>query len=153
MRIFYFGSLKTKFAKTGIRRYHEWLKPYTNLSLVGLSSGGDINKMSKEEIQKKESDELFKKKKEAEALILLDEHGKMYSSEAFSSVIEEARVYSKKLLFCVGGYTGFHKSVINKSDKTISLSRMTFTHEMALLILYEQIYRAMKIIKGEQYHY
>ena len=57
-------------------------------------------------------------------------------------------VYSKDLMFAIGGYTGFHDDIKSSSYKKISLSRMTFTHEMALLLLIEQIYRSMKILKG-----
>jgi len=152
MKIVYFGSLKTKFIKTGIERYVKWLKPYERLSLLELKSGGDVNREQVENIQKKERELLFKSLK-SETLIVLDEAGDDMTSVEFASFIEKSRINSKELLFAIGGYTGFHTDVKKKAVKTISLSKMTFTHEMALLLLIEQIYRSMKILNGEKYHY
>ena len=152
MKIAYFGSLKTKFVKSGVERYCKWLKPYIKLSLLELKSGGDINREQAEIIQKREATALLKKIKNEE-LILLDECGEALTSRGLASFIKSKQITSRELVFAIGGYTGFHDEVKQSSLKTIALSRMTFTHEMALLLLVEQIYRSMKIIKGEKYHY
>ncbi len=152
MKIAYFGSLKTKFVKAGIDQYLKWLKPYTKLNVIALKSGGDLNRDLKEEIQRKEAELLLKTRKDEE-LIILEERGKNLTSVEFAEMISESMVYSKDLMFAIGGYTGFHDDIKSSSYKKISLSRMTFTHEMALLLLIEQIYRSMKILKGEKYHY
>ena len=152
MKIAYFGTLKTRFIKSGVERYCKWLNPYVKLSLMELKSGGDINREQTELIQKREADQLFKKIKNEE-LIILDEGGDEFSSVGFASFIRNKQITSSELFFAIGGYTGFHDELKRRASKTISLSRMTFTHEMALLLLVEQIYRAMKIIKGEKYHY
>ncbi len=130
----------------------KWLKPYTKLNLIALKSGGDLNRDLKEEIQRREADILMKNIRDEE-LIILEERGKCLSSEEFAGMIDEAQIYSRELFFAIGGYTGFHEEIKNSSHRKISLSRMTFTHEMALLLLIEQIYRSMKILKGEKYHY
>ena len=152
MKIAYFGSLKTAFVKSGIERYQKWLKPYTKLNVIALKSGGDLNRDTKIEIQRREADSLLKQVKDEE-LIILEERGKNLSSVEFSDMINEAQINSRELMFAIGGYTGFHADIKRSSYKKISLSRMTFTHEMALLVLIEQIYRSMKILKGEKYHY
>lgn len=152
MKIAYFGSLKTGFIKSGVERYYKWLNPYVKLSLLALKSGGDINREQAEQIQKREADTLFRKINNEE-LIILDEGGDELSSKGFASFIRNKLITSGELFFAIGGYTGFHDDVKRSASKTISLSRMTFTHEMALLLLVEQIYRSMKIIKGEKYHY
>ncbi|MDN5359885.1 MAG: rRNA (pseudouridine1915-N3)-methyltransferase [Thermotogaceae bacterium] len=152
IKIAYFGSLKTRFVKSGVERYCKWLKPYVNLSLLELKSGGDINREPVESIQKKEAAALLKKVK-SEELIILDEGGEALTSKGFSTIIKNRQVTSRELFFAIGGYTGFHEDVKRSASKILSLSRMTFTHEMALLLLTEQIYRSMKIIKGEKYHY
>jgi len=152
IKIAYFGSLKTGFIKSGVERYCKWLKPYVNLSLMELKSGGDINREQIENIQKKEATALLKKAKNEE-LIILDEGGEALTSKGFSNLIKNRQISSKELLFAIGGYTGFHEDVKRSAAKVLSLSRMTFTHEMALLLLTEQIYRSMKIINGEKYHY
>ena len=152
MKIAYFGSLKTRFIKSGVERYCKWLKPYVKLSLIELKSGGDINREQAETIQKRETCSLFKKLKNEE-LIILDEGGEEFSSVEFASLIRNKQITSVNPFFAIGGYTGFHDEVKKAATQKISLSRMTFTHEMALLLLIEQIYRSMKIIKGEKYHY
>jgi 23S rRNA (pseudouridine1915-N3)-methyltransferase len=152
MKIAYFGSLKTAFVKSGVEQYQKWLRPYIKLNIIALKSGGDLNRDTREEIQRREADLLLKQKKDEE-LIILEERGRNLSSVEFAEMINEAQVYSKELMFAIGGYTGFHDKIKRSSYKKISLSRMTFTHEMALLLLIEQIYRSMKILKGEKYHY
>jgi|SRR6056297_2544146 len=152
IKIAYFGALKTRFIKSGVERYCKWLNPYVNISLIELKSGGDINREQVETIQKRESVLLLKKLKN-EALIILDEGGVEFSSKEFAAMIRNKQITSSELFFAIGGYTGFHDKVKKSASKMISLSRMTFTHEMALLLLIEQIYRSMKIIKGEKYHY
>ncbi|MFW6262949.1 MAG: 23S rRNA (pseudouridine(1915)-N(3))-methyltransferase RlmH [Thermotogota bacterium] len=152
MKIAYFGSLKTQFVKSGIERYCKWLNPYVKLSLLELKSGGDINREQVEQIQKKEASALMKRIKNEE-LIVLDEGGEKLSSIEFATLIKNRQITSLEPFFAIGGYTGFHQEVKQSASKVLSLSKMTFTHEMALLLLIEQIYRSMKIIKGEKYHY
>jgi len=152
MKIAYFGTLKTRFIRNGVERYCKWLKPYVNLSLLELKSGGDINRESAETIQQREATALQKRIKN-EDLIILDESGEGLTSKGFSNLIKNKQIMAKEPFFAIGGYTGFHEDIKRSASKVLSLSRMTFTHEMALLLLVEQIYRSMKIIKGEKYHY
>src|SRR6056297_384244 len=152
MKIAYFGTLKTRFIKNGVERYSKWLKPYVNLSLLELKSGGDINRESAETIQQREATALQKRIKN-EDLIILDEGGEGLTSKGFSNLIKNKQIMAQEPFFAIGGYTGFHEDIKRSATKVLSLSRMTFTHEMALLLLVEQIYRSMKIIKGEKYHY
>jgi len=152
IKIAYFGSLKTSFVKSGIERYCKWLSPYSKLSFVELKSGGDINREQMMDIQKREATALLKRVKNEE-LIVLDEKGEECTSMEFAELLRSRQISSTDLFFAIGGYTGFHTDVKSAASKTIALSKMTFTHEMALLLLIEQIYRGMKIIKGEKYHY
>ena len=152
MKIAYFGTLKTRFIKNGVERYSKWLKPYVNLLLLELKSGGDINRESAETIQQREATALQKRIKN-EDLIILDESGEGLTSKGFSNLIKNKQIMAQEPFFAIGGYTGFHEDIKRSATKVLSLSRMTFTHEMALLLLVEQIYRSMKIIKGEKYHY
>lgn len=152
MKIAYFGTLKTRFIKNGVEQYSKWIKPYVNLSLIELKSGGDINREMPEKIQKREAATLLKRVKN-EDLIILDEGGEELTSMGFSNFIKNKQIMSQEPFFAIGGYTGFDDEIKRSASKVLSLSRMTFTHEMALLLLIEQIYRSMKIIKGEKYHY
>ena len=85
---------------------------------------------------------------------LLDERGKELTSREFSGLIERRMIQGiKRLVFIIGGPYGFAKEVYDKADDKLSLSRMTFTHEMVRLFFTEQIYRAMTIMRGEPYHH
>ncbi|HRG19401.1 MAG TPA: 23S rRNA (pseudouridine(1915)-N(3))-methyltransferase RlmH [Saprospiraceae bacterium] len=86
-------------------------------------------------------------------LILLDERGKEYTSEAMALYIEKHQINStKKLVFAIGGAFGWSEEVKLRANATLSLSKMTFSHQMIRLFLIEQLYRAFTIIKGEKYH-
>ena len=87
-------------------------------------------------------------------LVLLDERGKEFTSREFAAFIDKKMVtVAKRLIFLVGGPYGFSKAVYNRADDKISLSKMTFSHEMVRLFFTEQLYRAMTILRGEPYHH
>ncbi len=87
-------------------------------------------------------------------LVLLDERGKEFTSREFAAFIDKKMVtVPKRLVFLVGGPYGFSKGVYNRADDKISLSKMTFSHEMVRLFFTEQLYRAMTILRGEPYHH
>ena len=86
-------------------------------------------------------------------LILLDEHGKEYRSIDFAQVMQKKMSSGRDLIFAIGGPYGFSKEVYDKCKSKISLSEMTFSHQMIRLIFVEQLYRAFTIIKGEPYHH
>ena len=92
--------------------------------------------------------------KETDYIVLLDEKGKDYTSVEFSKFIEKQMVSgSKGLVFVIGGPYGFSKDIYELANAKVSLSKMTFSHQMVRLIFSEQLYRAMTIIKGEPYHH
>jgi len=86
-------------------------------------------------------------------LILLDEYGKEYRSIEFAQVIQKKMSSGRDIFFAIGGPYGFSQSVYNRANGKISLSQMTFSHQMVRLFLIEQIYRAMTILRGEPYHH
>lgn len=87
-------------------------------------------------------------------LVLLDEQGKMLSSKEFAFFIEKKLFFkSKDILFVIGGAYGYNKELLSKADFILSLSKMTFTHQMVRLFFIEQLYRAFTIIKAEKYHH
>lgn len=85
--------------------------------------------------------------------MLLDEHGKEYRSVEFASWLQQKQHVAKRLVFVIGGPYGFSDAVYKRADEKVSLSKMTFSHQMVRLIITEQIYRACTIIKGEPYHH
>lgn len=86
-------------------------------------------------------------------LILLDEHGKEYRSMEFAQVMQKKMSSGRDIFFVIGGPYGFSQSVYDRANSKISLSQMTFSHQMVRLFLIEQIYRAMTILRGEPYHH
>ena len=85
--------------------------------------------------------------------MLLDEHGTERGSVDFARWLEQKRNTARRLVFAIGGPYGFSRQVYSRADEMVSLSRMTFSHQMVRLIFAEQIYRACTIIKGEPYHH
>jgi 23S rRNA (pseudouridine1915-N3)-methyltransferase len=109
---------------------------------------------SESEIKKRESDLFLKKIEKDSFVILLDENGKEYSSIELAHFIQiKGIIPNKNLLFLIGGPYGFDESIKQKAHLSISLSKLTFTHQMVRIFLYEQIYRSFTIIKGEPYHH
>ena len=100
------------------------------------------------------ADLILKQLEDADDIILLDEHGKEYTSVAFSEEINKRALSGKrKVYFVVGGPYGFSKKVYQRANSLISFSKMTFSHQMIRLFFVEQLYRAMTIIRGEPYHH
>ncbi|MDE6296597.1 MAG: 23S rRNA (pseudouridine(1915)-N(3))-methyltransferase RlmH, partial [Muribaculaceae bacterium] len=117
----------------------------------------DIKKgasLSAERQKEAEGEIILSKLQPSDFVVLLDERGKEYSSMEFAGYIEKQMLSGRKrLVFVVGGPYGFSQSVYDRSDGKVSLSRMTFNHEMVRLFFTEQLYRAMTILRGEPYHH
>ena len=110
--------------------------------------------LTEEQQKKAEGDLILSQLNSGDDLILLDEKGKTFTSVMFSQWIEkQMNAGSKRIVFVVGGPYGFSKEVYDKCKFKISLSEMTFSHQMIRLIFVEQLYRSFTIIKGEPYHH
>lgn len=108
-----------------------------------------------EALQKQaEGDEILKRTSTADILILLDEKGKKYTSEGFSQFLQKKMNSGlKNLIFVIGGPYGFSEAVYNRANGKLSLSEMTFSHQMVRLFFIEQLYRGFTILKNEPYHH
>ncbi len=153
MKIGYLGSLKTKFVKEGIEQYRKWLTPYGKYELIGLPSGGDRNRLPKKTILEHEAKSVLRFVRDEETLILLRPDGLQRDTEQFADFVDCRIREAKGIVFLVGGYLGFGEDVLRREDHSLSLSLLTFTHEIALLLLFEQLYRSARILRGEKYHY
>jgi 23S rRNA (pseudouridine1915-N3)-methyltransferase len=141
--IIWIGKTKERFVEEGIKKYRELLSPYAKLIIKTIKEekGGSTAEHLKREAKKILS--------EAERYILLDEKGRLMSSQEFAEFLSKRR----ETVFVVGGPYGVDKKVKENAEMLMSLSPMTFPHELARLILLEQIYRAMTIIRGRGYHH
>lgn len=138
----------------GINEYLRRLKRLTSYRIECLP---DVkkNKTITAELQKeKEGELILNYLNHSDMSVLLDEHGAEYSSIEFSSQLQKMMSSGRKrIVFIIGGPYGFSKQVYQRADTKISLSKMTFTHEMVRLFFTEQIYRAFTILRGEPYHH
>ena len=147
------GKTDEAYLKEGIDIYSRRLAYYTDFKLEVIP---DIKKSGKIKpgMQKLlEGEKILSKKGPGKELHLFDERGKTYSSRQFAAFLEKKMLSGpKELIFVIGGPYGFTDSVKDEAASKISLSRMTFSHQLARLLCIEQIYRAFTIIKGDPYH-
>ena len=114
----------------------------------------NASSLSREQIKTVEGKSILKCVRPTDELILLDEHGREFRSVEFASFLEKKMTTSARdVVFVIGGAYGFSQEVYDRSDSKISLSKMTFSHQMVRTIFVEQLYRAFTIIKGESYHH
>ena len=148
------GKTTKQFIQSGIEEYCGRLKCYIGFS-VQIVPDVKATKNTTEISQKeKEGEMLLSNISPSDFCILLDEHGKEYTSMEFSHFLQKIMASGRKrAVFLIGGPYGFSDEVRKRADSKISLSKLTFTHEMARLFFVEQIYRAMTIIRGEPYHH
>ena len=134
--------------------YQSRLKFYISFESVVIPELKNTKNLSVSEQQEKEADLILKQVDSSDKVVLLDEKGKQFTSIGFSEYIsKEIMASHKRLLFIVGGPYGFSERVYQRANSLISLSSMTFSHQMIRLIFVEQLYRAMTILKGEPYHH
>ncbi|MBL4676914.1 MAG: 23S rRNA (pseudouridine(1915)-N(3))-methyltransferase RlmH [Mucilaginibacter sp.] len=148
------GKTEDAYLKEGIEKYVKRLKHYTKLELLDLPELKNTKALTEDQQKTKEAEMILKKVTPQDHLILLDEGGVEYTSVQFANYINKRSVSSSAdIIFVVGGPYGFHESVYQRANDKLSLSRMTFSHQMVRLFFVEQLYRAYTIIKGEPYHH
>jgi 23S rRNA (pseudouridine1915-N3)-methyltransferase len=154
IRLILIGKTNSKFLVEGEKEYEKRLKHYVKFTEVVIPELKKASKLSEEQIKTKEGEEVLKKLSKADYLILLDDKGKQQTSKEYSKWIQK-RMNSgvKSIVFIVGGAYGFSDEVYVRANEKLSLSKLTFTHQMVRLIFKEQLYRAFTIIKGEKYHH
>jgi 23S rRNA (pseudouridine1915-N3)-methyltransferase len=134
--------------------YQNRLKFYIPFEMVVIPELKNTKNLSIAEQQEKEADLILKQLDTSDEVVLLDDKGKQFTSMGFSEYISKKMLAShKRMVFVVGGSYGFSERVYNRANGKVSLSAMTFSHQMIRLIFIEQLYRAMTILKGEPYHH
>lgn len=148
------GNTSFDYIKEGVQIYEKRLKHYLSFNMSVIPDLKNRKKRSEEEIKQKEGEAILKKLQKDDWLILLDERGKQFSSLEFATYMEQLlQRSSKRIIFLIGGAYGFSKAVYNRANAKISLSKMTFSHQMVRLFVIEQIYRAMAILNNLPYHH
>lgn len=155
MRVEFWAIGKTSFPylKEGVDIYEKRLKHYLSYSSSILPDVKNAKNLSPDQLKVKEGQIVLKNIADGDLLVILDEKGKSYTSEQFSVFLEKKMQMSyKRIIFLVGGAFGFSSEVYQRADTKLSLSAMTFSHQMIRLFFTEQLYRACTIMKGEPYH-
>jgi 23S rRNA (pseudouridine1915-N3)-methyltransferase len=148
------GKTEDAYLKDGIEKYVKRLKHYTKLEMTDIPELKNTKALTEDQQKAKEAELILKKITPQDHVILLDENGMEFTSVQFANYINKRSVSSSaNLIFIVGGPYGFDQSVYQRANDKISLSRMTFSHQMVRLFFVEQLYRAYSIIKGEPYHH
>ena len=148
------GKTRERFIQEGIVKYLRYLKPYTDVEIKELKEEKIQDLRDAPRIRKREAEKIFRAASPGTYLAALDERGSEYTSHEFAHFLNGLMESgTKEMTFVIGGAMGLDESVAEKANKVIALSRLTLTHEMARIVLLEQLYRAFTIIKGKTYHY
>ena len=147
------GKTDRDWVRQGLDIYMSRLKHYIPFCINEIPELKNVSALSKDQIKTREGELILKNLKPADDVILLDEHGREYSSVEFAQALQRKIAYEgKDIVFVIGGAYGFSDAVYKRANSKISLSRMTFSHQMVRAIFAEQIYRAFTIIDGTKYH-
>ena len=136
-----------------IQEYQKRLTHYLPFTLQVIPELKNTKALTSEQQKQAEGELILRTITPATDLILLDEHGKEYRSIEFADYIQKRMSSGRDVVFVVGGPYGFSEAVYQRANGKISLSKMTFSHQMVRLFFVEQIYRAMTILRGEPYHH
>lgn len=148
------GKISNGYLKQGIDDYTNRLSHYIPFNIEYIADAKCTKNLTEAQQKKAESKNILAAIDKSDFVVLLDEHGKEFSSMDFSRYIsKKMSAVSRRLVFIVGGPYGFDNDVYARANEKISLSKMTFSHEMIRLIFTEQLYRAMTILNGEPYHH
>ena len=153
IELWYIGKTAFPYLKEGMQIYEKRLKKYFPFKTELIPDVKNARKMSPKELKQKEGDLILKKLKKEDFLILLDEKGKEMSSVQFAAFLEKKLHHShKRIIFQIGGAFGFSDEIYQRANSKLSLSKMTFSHQMIRLFVLEQLYRGMSILNNEPYH-
>lgn len=148
------GKTSIGYLKQGIDEYIKRLKHYVPFEIKYIDDIKNTKNISEDQQKRTEGAKILSLLDKSDFVVLLDEHGKEYTSMQYSSYIQKRMLSgAKKVVFVIGGPYGFSQGVYDRANDKISFSKMTFNHEMIRLIFTEQLYRAYTIINHEPYHH
>jgi len=154
IHVIFTGRTTGKLFQEAIADYLSRLSHYVPFSIEEIPDLKNAKNLSEEQQKEREADMLFERMQAGDVLVLLDEKGREFTSREFSQFLEQKmQSVSKRLVLLIGGPYGFSPRVYEAAQGKISLSKMTFSHQMVRLFLVEQVYRAFTIMRGEPYHH
>lgn len=147
------GKTTDKHLAAGIDDYTERIRHYMPLDITVIPEPKNTGNISREQQKEREGLLIMQQIEPQDTVVLLDERGTEMNSTGMARWLQKKRQSVRRLLMIVGGPYGFSQEIYDRADERLSLSRLTFSHQMVRLILTEQIYRACTILKGEKYHH
>ncbi|MDD6787740.1 MAG: 23S rRNA (pseudouridine(1915)-N(3))-methyltransferase RlmH [Bacteroidales bacterium] len=154
IHVMFIGKTMGKLFQEAISDYQQRLTHYVPFAIEEVPDLKNTKSLTEEQQKEKEADMVFDRLQSGDVLVLLDEKGKEFTSREFSSFLEnKMHTVNKRLVLLIGGPYGFSQRIYDAAQGKISLSKMTFSHQMVRLFLVEQIYRAFTIMRGEPYHH
>lgn len=148
------GRTDVAWVREGLELYVSRLKHYVRFSLVEIPELKNAASLSQDQIREREGDLILGALGTSDEVVLLDEHGRQYRSVEFAHFLgDRMNRGGKDLVFVIGGAYGFAQKVYDRAASRLSLSAMTFSHQMVRAIFAEQLYRAFTILRGEPYHH
>jgi 23S rRNA (pseudouridine1915-N3)-methyltransferase len=148
------GETREPFLKDGMVLYEKRIRHYVSLEMIYLNEPRNANSLPEAVQKEQEGKAILLALEKTDHPVLLDMKGKQFSSEAFSKYLQQAmNKGTRNLTFVIGGPYGFSEEVYRAASNRMSLSEMTFSHQLIRLIFLEQLYRAFTIIRGEPYHH
>jgi 23S rRNA (pseudouridine1915-N3)-methyltransferase len=148
------GKTEDRYLIEGIDKYLNRLKHYIGFNMIVIPEVKNTKNLSEAQQKSREGELILKHMGNTDLVILLDEKGKKYTSVLFANYLNKQMIGSvQHMIFVIGGPYGFDESIYKRANGSISLSDMTFSHQMVRLFFVEQLYRAFSILKGEPYHH
>lgn len=148
------GKTDEDWISQGIAHYEQRIRRYIPFSIQVIPDLKNRKQLSEEEQRQAEAKLIMEQLQLSDVLVLLDEKGQQFSSRAFAAFIEKMQLQStKRLVLVIGGPYGFSSEITHRAHHKISLSPMTFPHQLVRIILLEQLYRACTILRNEPYHH
>ena len=148
------GKTNSKTYESIIDDYSERVKHYTPFDVTVIPELKNTKSLSQDQQKTLEGEQILRQVQDSDYVVLLDEHGQELRSIEFATWIsKKQQTVSRRLVFIIGGPYGFSPAVYQRANEKLSLSKMTFSHQMVRMIFIEQLYRAFTILKGEQYHH
>lgn len=148
------GKTDEKYIEEAVAKYVKRLAHYVKFKLIIIPDVKNSKNLTQEQQKDKEAEGILKQVMAQDMLVLLDENGKAYKSTEFAYFLEKNMVGNvHSMVFVIGGPYGFNDTVYRRANGLLSLSRMTFSHQMVRLFFVEQLYRAYTIMRGEPYHH
>ena len=147
------GKTTDKHFQAGINDYAERISHYMPFDIVTIPELKNTKNLSEDQQKTMEGELILKQLQASDTLVLLDEHGKELRSIELAKWLEQKQQTARRLVFVIGGPYGFSEAVYKRANEQLSLSRLTFSHQMVRLVFTEQFYRACTSIKGEPYHH